>query len=741
MTKRFYLSEATPLIALALLLFAAFTVHAEAATTFSARNLTESSAATEGYTKFSEIRVNDRGQVAFIGRNATTNRSDVFFWDGAVVRSITKESPQFAGFSGSIYLRLNQSGQLAFVGYSVPGTATPFFYDGTSLRNLWPTGGGVVNSDAIALNDSGWVTFAGCFGKCGRILLFDGVGVNVICDAACGFGADVWQLSINARGHVAWGGAPYGVGFYDGSSVRDVTEDPVAKGSGFDFFGVVQLSDADQVAFIGRYRGARPAAVFYFDGASLRNVTTGDPGVGLAGFNEILAQLALSSSGHTAFTAYQSSVGGASSEMFYFDGGPLADVTASDPVAGGVGFSFFGGARLNSTGQLVFLGSTGAESSGSVFLFRPGAPLRNITPVGAIAKGESPRINDAGHVLFTARDSTTPTTRSVDLFFFDGTNSRNITGGDTALSDRIAFYLMAESVPSVQQYGQFSNRDQFVALGQRADGTDDVFLWGVEPDEPPAPCDPPRTVSVDNTEAFGAYEGIFARPKLNGDHLETVLQIRSNKLALRFLPDRELTLWLALKEIQREGRVTVTPNAKDKVGWRLASAGFLGPGLRASFLLSFCDRGAATFLYDFNDHRAMLLTLADTMAGLPAAGLEPSKLLQFLQDMSEISAVGDAVAHLADALAFAIAGNQFAALGEAAAAAGSLAILLTDAAQRHAVVVAYAKLGKKIGVKTLIKLVLAVPKGLADLTSDVVALNIAQGFSSEPIKIRVAAPF
>ena len=88
-----------------------------AATSFNITNLTASNPATAGYNRFSEIRLNNAGHVAFIGSDPTAGRSDVFLWDGAVMKNITKNAAEFAGFTGAVFLVLNQKGQIAFVGF------------------------------------------------------------------------------------------------------------------------------------------------------------------------------------------------------------------------------------------------------------------------------------------------------------------------------------------------------------------------------------------------------------------------------------------------------------------------------------------------------------------------------------------------------------------------------------------------------------------------------------------------
>jgi hypothetical protein len=96
-------------------------------------------------------------------------------------------------------------------------------------------------------------------------------------------------------------------------------------------------------------------------------------------------------------------------------------------------------------------------------------------------------------------------------------------------------------------------------------------------------CAAPTLVSVDNTDAFGAYEGIVKSDKRNGDRREVTVNVQPVKLDLPFLPDRPLRLWASIKRIDLDNQaVSLAPNNKDRVGSLLAATSVVGPGLHAS---------------------------------------------------------------------------------------------------------------------------------------------------------------
>jgi len=79
-----------------------------AATSFNVVNLTANNPVTAGYTQFGNIQLNDAGQAVFAGVNPSITdpqghpRTDVFFWDGTMLKNITANIPGFVVFGGSI---------------------------------------------------------------------------------------------------------------------------------------------------------------------------------------------------------------------------------------------------------------------------------------------------------------------------------------------------------------------------------------------------------------------------------------------------------------------------------------------------------------------------------------------------------------------------------------------------------------------------------------------------------------
>ncbi|MBI2998261.1 MAG: choice-of-anchor D domain-containing protein [Deltaproteobacteria bacterium] len=447
------------------------------AASFDAINLTQGSPAATGYNTFRDVHLNNAGQAAFIGSNPTLSRSDVFFWDGSALKNITKDDPEFASFgiANPSNLKLNQNGHLVFIGWAGLSFHV-FLYDGVSLKNLskgLPVSG--ANSFTKAdLNDFGKVAFSGCHQSswgCAaphEVFLFDGSIVNTICAGTsnqCGFGSRIEAVVINNLGHVAWyGGTGYsGVGFFDGNSMRELTNDPVFRGAGYDYVSGLKLTDSDRLIFRGD-KSLR-ADIFYSDAQSLINLTESDPVAGAAGFNRYDDDPALSNSGKAGFRAQQGS-SNSTAEIFYFDGNILQNLTGSDPAAGGAGFNQFASPRINDAGALGFFGNKAfVANSGAIFLY-DGLSLKNIVQGTSVVALQVPRINASGRAIFFGKDPLTTTERVRDIFFFDGTSLQNVTAVVPEVASRILF---DHPIP-------LNDNDQILFPASNADGTNDVFL-------------------------------------------------------------------------------------------------------------------------------------------------------------------------------------------------------------------------------------------------------------------------
>lgn len=273
-----------------------------AAASFNASNLTANNSVTAGYARFGNLQLNDAGQAAFTGVNPTITdsqghpRVDVFFWDGATLKNLTKDISGFVagGFGASFpSLHLNQKGQIVFIGADSFGfgPSLPYFYNGIFLQNLADNLSGSSNRfPEIVINDAGQIAFSGCHAEglalCLQpsVYIFNGsTPVNIFLDNVTSL--EVLDLAINAKGHLVWsqGSPALGIRFFDGTVVRDLTDDPaVGKIANFSLFGSPVLSDADQVLF-QEFRAI--SAVFYFDGSTSKNITSNDPSVGLAGYD------------------------------------------------------------------------------------------------------------------------------------------------------------------------------------------------------------------------------------------------------------------------------------------------------------------------------------------------------------------------------------------------------------------------------------------------------------------------
>ena len=207
--------------------------------------------------------MNDSGQAVFTGVNSGLSGKSahgcIFLgWDH--FEECHSKYSWICVLHLDLAVNVNKNGQLAFLGSFDPTfTVLPFFYNGSSVQNLadsLPASSGANFFREIVINDIGQVAFSGCqavgsVGACIQhsVFLLNGSGVSLLC-SDCSFGDFIENLSINNRGHVAWSDHQSGgVNFFDGTSVRDLTTDPVAKGAGYFKFFNPKLNNADQIIF------------------------------------------------------------------------------------------------------------------------------------------------------------------------------------------------------------------------------------------------------------------------------------------------------------------------------------------------------------------------------------------------------------------------------------------------------------------------------------------------------------
>jgi hypothetical protein len=416
----------------------------QAATSLTITNLTANNPVMAGYTRFGNIQLNDAGQAVFTGVNPSIAdsqghlRADVFFWDGTTLKNLTKDIPGFVAGAPGPYL--NKNGQIVFTGVTNfgGGPSKPYFYNGTSVQNLadsLPSSSAANTFREIVINDAALVAFSGCqaVGSVGACLqpslfLFNGSAVTLLVD---GFVNQMTNLSINASGHIAWGAQQLeDIGFFDGTSIRVLTVDPIARGAGYSLFYNPKLNNADQIIF-GANKFASRSDMFFFDGSTLKNLTETDPAAGGAGFTSFdPGDLpALNNSGKAVFVGQELNRTD-TSEVFFFDGTILKNLTGADPVAGGAGFNYFSpfspSPQINNIGQLAFMGNNLFLTDSEAIFFFDGTSLKNVTGDASLALGLFPRINNAGHLAFFGKDGSTIAQIFQDVFFFDGTSVRKI---------------------------------------------------------------------------------------------------------------------------------------------------------------------------------------------------------------------------------------------------------------------------------------------------------------------------
>ena len=171
--------------------------------------------------------------------------------------------------------------------------------------------------------------------------------------------------------------------------------------------GPGSINDAGEAAFVGNAstRSLEDGEVLVFDGSDLSSVTSGSPTPKPAG---VLGRT-LNNSGQIAFAT--------TSGLYFWDGTNLTNITARSGIkdVGNIP------PALNNFGDISFSGLVSGRRH--VFLF-DGNLLANLSKDASLKIFRAARsaVNDAGEVAFLGRT----TSNVVDLFYFDGTKTVNL---------------------------------------------------------------------------------------------------------------------------------------------------------------------------------------------------------------------------------------------------------------------------------------------------------------------------
>jgi hypothetical protein len=239
-------------------------------------------------------------------------------------------------------------------------------------------------------------------------------------------------------------------------------------------------------------------------------------------------------------------------------------------------------------------------------------------------------------------------------------------------------------------------------------------------------CNPPNNVYVDNSAAFGLFEGILGDIEY-GLSTTTLVNIQATDLfQFPFLRPEGVQFWVSIEEIiYNPNDITVEPYDMDLIGGFFAANRLIAPGTHASFKASFCKPGTIIFELGFSEI-AIGLTLADALLSIiPGVGKVPyDKVLAFADAIDNVPLVASSHIHISNAINAALdrkRGEAFKELGLAITDLGKLAF---NQKQRNQLLQAIRDLGVDVTEKKLISALLRAPVRVFKIFGDAIVLAI-----------------
>ena len=403
--------------------------------------------------------LNAQGQVAFVGLVAPPGHSGIFLFTGNAITQVVSANdpgPEGESFYGFSEVSLNDAGQIAFHAFTGLSEGVFLFSQGAIAllaRQGQPApGGGTFGGFSDPrINASGQVVFSDII--FGIFLALDGTLIPVARrgdPAPGGEGATFISLpfpaSINDAGEVAFGAyasAPVGEGiflFSAGQITREIGRgDPVPSGGFLGSVSFPSLNAAGQIAFLGYVSGVPGSGVFLLSKGSLTRVMS--PGQ-QSPEGDLFTQArdpAVNNAGQVVFTGMLANhVGG----IYLYSEATIARLAGQgDPIDREPRFSSVSGATIGAAGRVVFSAATFPGANGVFDEARnPIARLGDPAPEGGVFTSISfPTGNDRGDLVFQASNSRGGTGLYLSS---EGISSQIVVTGDPAPQEEtfLAFY-------------------------------------------------------------------------------------------------------------------------------------------------------------------------------------------------------------------------------------------------------------------------------------------------------------
>ena len=257
----------------------------------------------------------------------------------------------------------------------------------------------------------------------------------------------------------------------------------------------------------------------------------------------------------------------------------------------------------------------------------------------------------------------------------------------------------------------------------------------------PDACNPPKSVNVNNTNAYGLYEGSITNTKESGDATTVDIDLEGTKSPLPVIGG-STHFWTTIDVIPFDSACVKEfgANPDDAVGSEWADIRIIPPGTRASFRASFCKAGAITFKLESFSSIAILFTMADIL--LTDLGAPIDDIDSFVNDISnpdDFPSINSAMVHIKNAADAASRKKIGIASIELFKAGRDIRTISLNSTEFKKLLVVLGKSGIDV---TVPKLFPAIFKSAADIISiftDIIVYSIQTGCNLKQVEIEIIA--
>jgi hypothetical protein len=250
---------------------------------------------------------------------------------------------------------------------------------------------------------------------------------------------------------------------------------------------------------------------------------------------------------------------------------------------------------------------------------------------------------------------------------------------------------------------------------------------------PPPGCTASLTVSADNSNALGLFEGTVDAVSQGAQTLAT-LTISPTRVIFNPLGfgRRGLALWFEIVSIRYDSDITeIEPDETDLIGGVLARQGLVAPKHYARYVTSFCGVDEVSFTLKYTN-RASALTLLDAI--IPVASLETAK--EFGEALLGVPLYSSAVSHLVAAWSAQDIRTMMRELGRVG---DDLRLLAGDSTQLREILAIFARFEVELTLRRFIGRLLSAPVRLFEVYIDTLVVMLQTGITARDVEISFVA--